>query len=78
MVLLTETALLLRSDTKITQYIIIRSYTTTRTYVHYIRLIADKFVNFHFSTKMRKIDVMHKSSEASIFFQEEIILHTRV
>lgn len=38
MVLLAETALLLRSDTKITQYIIIGSYVTTRTYtrLHYM------------------------------------------
>jgi hypothetical protein len=67
MILLTETALLLRSDTKITQYIVIGSYTTTRTYHSYIRLIADKFVNFHFLAKIRKIDAMHKSSAASIF-----------
>ena len=66
MILLTETALLLRSDTKITQYIVIGSY-TTRTYHSYIRLIADKFVNFHFLAKIRKIDAMHKSSAASIF-----------
>lgn len=67
MILLTETALLLRSDTKITQYIVIGSYTTTWTYHSYIRLIADKFVNFHFLAKIRKIDAMHKSNEASIF-----------